>query len=204
VRNLDRATALLLERTPAVILAGLLLPLALAACGHSPPTAFFTLDPIAPASPPTASAIAPVQLAAVHIPSALDRPELVTQTGPNRVQVNDLDHWAAPLGEMMRRTLAQDLMARLPAGSVVPPGAPKPPGARALVVTVLQLTSGAGGKVDMQANWSLLPEGLSNASLSRNVELSASSGAGPDGEAAGMSRILADLAGRIAADLARS
>jgi uncharacterized lipoprotein YmbA len=117
------------------------------------------------------------------------------------VKVNDLDHWAAPLGEMMRRTLAQDLMARLPAGSFAPPGAPKPPGARALVVTVLQLTADAGGKVDMQANWSLIPDGASNAGASRNLDLSASSGPGPEGQAAGMSRILADLAGRIAAGL---
>lgn len=195
-------------RAPVVILAGLALafalPLALAACGHSPPTAFFTLDPVAPASAAAATAIAPVQLAAVHIPASLDRPELVTQTGPNRVQVNDLDHWAAPLGEMMRRTLAQDLMARLPAGSFALPDAPKPPGARALVVTVLQLTADAQGKVDMQASWSLLPAGSSAAVISRNVDLSASSAPGPQGEAAGMSRILADLAGRIAAELERS
>jgi uncharacterized lipoprotein YmbA len=191
-------------RAPVVILAGLVLPLSLAACGHSPATAYFTLDPVAPASISAAAAIAPVQLAAVHIPAVLDRPELVTQTGPNRVQVNDLEHWAAPLGEMMRRTLAQDLMARLPTGSFALPGAPKPPGARALVVTVLQLTADAQGKVEMQASWSLLAEGSSAASITRNVELSASSAPGPEGEAAGVSRILADLSDRIAADLKRS
>jgi uncharacterized lipoprotein YmbA len=182
----------------------MLLILALGGCGHSPPTAFYTLDPIAPAAAPGPGAIAPVQLTAVHIPAVLDRPELVAQTGPNQVHVSDLDHWAAPLGEMMRRALAQDLMARLPAGSFVPPGAPKPVDGRALVVTVLQLTATPDGRVRMEANWSLLEQGGSAAAVSRNLDLSAAGGPGAAGEAGGVSRVLADLADRIAADLARS
>lgn len=193
-------------RAPIHAVPGFVLVLAalgLAGCGHSPPTAFFTLDAIPPAAAPPAAAMAPVQLDAVHIPAALDRPELVTQTGPNQLAVNDLDHWAAPLDEMMRRALAQDLMARLPAGAFVPPGAPKPAGARALVVTVLQLRTGPDGRVDMNTNWSLLAGG-SSAAVSRNLHLSAAGAPGAAGEAGGISRVLADLADRIAADLSRS
>ncbi|MGH6957199.1 MAG: hypothetical protein ACREEW_11105, partial [Caulobacteraceae bacterium] len=59
---------------PAAPLASLASALAaltlLAACGHSPPTQFFTLDP----TPSSGEAIRPaalVQLAAVHIPALL-------------------------------------------------------------------------------------------------------------------------------------
>lgn len=177
--------------------------LVLAGCGHSPPSRFFTLAPApsaSPASGPASSraAIAPVQLDAVHIPAAIDRPEIVTETGPARVQISGQDRWAAPLGEMMRRTLAQDLASRLPQGAFVFPEAPKPQGTRGLVVTVLQLTASPDGRVDLQANWSLLDTGSRQAAGGDNLRLSATAGAGSAGQAQALSAVLGQLADHIA------
>jgi uncharacterized lipoprotein YmbA len=145
-----------------------------------------------------------VQLDAVRIPPDLDRPEVVTQIGANRVTVHDLDQWASPLGEMMRRTLAQDLLARLPAGSFVLPDAPAPAGVRGLVVDVLQLEARPGGQVTMQASWTLMAPGVRRATLTRDVELSAQSGPGPQGAAAATSLLIGQLADQMAQTLATS
>ena len=72
---------------PALLAAG---AAALAGCGSSPPTRFFTLDAAPPAAPPTpAAAIPPVRVDAVHIPPGLDRPELVRETAANGVLSGD-------------------------------------------------------------------------------------------------------------------
>lgn len=185
-----------LERTAAVLAV-----LLLAGCGHSPPTHFYTLDPSPPSRPaavPAASqSTAPIQLDAVHIPAALDRPQVVTQLGANRVEVHDFDQWASPLGEMMRRTLAQDLLARLPEGAFVLPDAPRPQAVRGLVVNVLEIDAAPGGRVTLQASWTLLTAGTTRAAIIRNVQLSASAGAGPQGTAAAMSQLLGQLADQI-------
>jgi len=173
----------------------------LAGCAHSPPTRFFTLDPVPADRPVAVSAMAPVQLDAVRIPPALDRPQVVTALGANRLDVHDLDQWASPLGEMMRRALAQDLLARLPDGGFVLPDAPRPSGVRGLVVDVLQLQADPSGRVTLQASWSLTAPGSREAVLIRNVRLSADAAPGAQGAAAAMSRLLGRLADQIAGAL---
>lgn len=81
--------------------------LLLSGCTHSPPTRFPVLDAPMPAQllPTRRSAIAPVQLDAVHVPAMLDWPELVTKTSANALTLSDQDQRGAPSGEMMRRTL---------------------------------------------------------------------------------------------------
>jgi uncharacterized lipoprotein YmbA len=181
----------------AILSVGLVLP----GCGHSPPTRFWTLDAVPSARAASAGPRAPVQLAAVHLPPALDRPQVVTQTGPGRLDVSDQDHWGAPLDEMMRRALAQDLLARLPEGAFIPPDSPRPAGARGLVVDVVQLQA-APDRVVLQANWTLTGGASGEALLSRTVQLSAPApGRDAGGQAEAISRLLGELSDRIAADL---
>jgi uncharacterized lipoprotein YmbA len=189
-------------RRLAILSAGLLL----AGCGHSPPTRFYTLDAVAPAHAVSAGPRAPVQLSAVHLPPALDRPQVVTQIGPNRLHVSEQDQWGAPLDDMMRRTLAQDLLARLPAGDFVSPEAPRPTGARGLVVDVVQLQA-TPDRVVLQANWTLTGGASGDVELSRTEQLSVELGAPAKGRDAGaqadaISRLLGELSDRIAAALA--
>ena len=173
----------------------------LAGCGHSPPTHFYTLDPTPPsrsaAAPGATAAGVPIQLNAVHIPGALDRPQVVTQLGANRLDVHDFDQWGSPLGEMMRRTLAQDLLSRLPEGEFVLPDAPRPQVVRGLVVNVLQIDASPGGRVTLQASWTLMEAGTTRAALIRNVQLSADAGPGSQGTAAAISQLLGQLADQI-------
>ena len=172
---------------------------ALAGCAGAK-TQFYTLDPaVGGPAPAYAAAYAgpPVRIDAVHVPPALDRLELVEPDGANAVKVRDLAHWAAPLGEMARRVLTQDLAARLPQGSVVFPDSPKPQGARGIVVDMLALSPGADG-VTLDASWSVLPGARGGALRQRQARLTTAAAAQP----AAISALIGQLADRIAADLA--
>jgi uncharacterized lipoprotein YmbA len=178
----------------------------LAGCGHSPQTRFFTLD----ALPPTGGAAGasftgpPLRLDSVHVPAALDRVEVVRQFAANELDVSDLDHWGAPLGELARRALTQDLNERLPAGAVIFPDSPKPALAQDLIVDVLDIHT-QGGAVTVTASYTLVQTRPQVSKIQRQVVLStlqASTDAA--GQADALSRILAQLADKIAADLAKT
>ena len=177
--------------------------LTLAACGSSPPTRFYVLEPVAPAQSAAAASGAPIRLAAVHLPEELDRLEIVSGLGPNRVELRSEDRWASPLDDMSRRVLAQDLEQRLPSQMLVPPHAPAPRSARALVIDLQAFGLDAAGTVRLQGGWSL--EGPDRQPLlRRTVDLSApAAGAGSQAQAAAMSRLLGELADQIAAVVAR-
>jgi uncharacterized lipoprotein YmbA len=145
--------------------------------------------------------IAPVQLDAVHIPSVLDRPQIVTRAAPGRLELDDQDQWGAPFGQLMRQALAQDLLARLPPGAFVLPEAPRPADARGVVVNVLELQGDGRGAVRLQASWSLLaPSG--KVLLTRDVQLAAPAATNrAPAQAAAISRLTGELADEIAAAL---
>ncbi|MGN6666351.1 MAG: PqiC family protein [Trinickia sp.] len=177
----------------------------LAACGHSPPTRYFSLQAVPPSAPlATASArMAPVQLGAVRIPASLDRPEVVAQDADYRLAVRENDQWGAPFAQMVRGTLAQDLLARLPRGSFILPGAPAPSGARGIVVTVLDLRANANGRMTFEGSWTLTAGEDGKAVMAQEVSLTEPMSS-PDSTAIAdaLSRLLGQLADRIAASLA--
>jgi uncharacterized lipoprotein YmbA len=184
------------------------LGLSLAACGHSDATHFFTLFPVAPTQPVVATAGGPpIRLRRVTVPSALDRVELVREVAPGEVKVSDFEHWAAPLGQTAVQVLAQDLAARLPAGALTPPAAPSPAGGVDVDVDILAFNV-AGGQAVMQVSWSEITRpsatgrgGQPSGSSTRLVELTAPvDTSGGLAEAQGLSRLLGQLADRIAAE----
>jgi len=182
----------------------LLLALTLADCGTSPKTHYFTLASVPPSEPAKASIAAPVTVAAVHVPPALDRSEMLRRTGANSVEISGQALWTAPLGEMIRRVLSEDLAARLPRGKVVLPDAPAPAHTERIVVAIAQFGPAADGKVALDGSWSLLRSGRDEPALRRDISLTAAAAADPAGEAAAMSRLLGQVATRIADTLAET
>lgn len=173
------------------------LAFALAGCGSSPPTHYYTLDPVPAAT--RSGADAPVQVVAVHIPPSLDRQEMVRQTAANQVDVSDQNRWSAPFGEIAQRVLTQDLAARLPKGTVVLPQQPAPPNARKVVLDILQFERQASGAVTFDGSWSVLRADSTTPVASRHVHLKEPAGAGYAAQAQAMSRILGTIADQIAA-----
>ncbi|MGH6957257.1 MAG: PqiC family protein, partial [Caulobacteraceae bacterium] len=124
-------------------------------------------------------------------------------TAPDRLNLADQDQWGAPLGQLIRRALAQDLQARLAPGTLILPGAPRPAGARALVVNVIEFQPGTDGRVRLQASWTLMAGKPLAAVLTRDASLvSEGPTTGGQSQAAAMSALLGELSDRIAASLA--
>ena len=171
---------------------------ALAGCS-SPKTTLLTLD----AAPPAPDAVhadyrgLPIAVPAVHLPASLDRAEFVHQESAGEVKVDDFARWTAPLGLLARDTLVRDLTARLPAGSVLPPGSGGSVGhARTLDVTILAFQSGPSGAT-MQVAYRALPGGAV-----QQLSLSAPSlGIAPVPTAQAFAVLIGQLADRIAADM---
>lgn len=186
--------------TPSILarLGGLALVAVLAGCAGAP-TRIHTLEPTA--APDRVAWPGPAfRVDAVHIPPAYDRPEVVRRSSPYTVTLSDRDRWAAPLGDLVRRTLTQDLAARLPPGAVIFPDAPKPTQAQGLVVDILSIASGADGMV-MEASWTWLPPREAGAAAPR-PPLSATMrtpglGGSPQALAPELSTLLGQLADAI-------
>lgn len=180
-------------------LCAVLASVALTACGSSPPTHFYTLDPVPPGRPRASLAGPPIEVGRVILPPDLDRLSIVTRAGPGRLAVSGEDRWAAPLDGMVQRVLAADLAARLPQSHVLAPGDPAPRGGvRTVTVNARRFDSDATGQVTLDAGWALL-SGTPPVPVRRGHETitvqAGTAAAGP--EAAAMSRALAELADRI-------
>ena len=134
----------------------LALALALAGCGHSPPTQFYTLDAVPPRQPTASTASATVAVGDVRLPATLDRLSIVMRNGLNRLDVSDQARWVAPLQGMIRRVLADDLRLRLGTQHVLPPGDPMPQGpVNTVVLNVQDFIGSRDGTVTLDADWSV-------------------------------------------------
>ena len=60
-----------------------------------------------------------IGLGPIKLPEYLDRDEVVTRVGPNRLELSDKDRWAEPLNDNFRQVLAQDLTQSLGTHSVI-------------------------------------------------------------------------------------
>lgn len=182
----------------------LLLAFMLAGCGTSPRTHYYTLAPATAPDHDKVRLSSPITVSAVDLPPSLDRSSMVHRTGENTVAINGEDQWAAPLGEMTRRVLSQDLADDVPKDKLVLPGAPAPPGTRRIVVSIVQFGTTPDGRVVLTGSWSMINGGGDTPAFSHAVALATPApAAGSEGEAAGMSRLLRQLASQIAETLAQ-
>jgi uncharacterized lipoprotein YmbA len=104
------------------ILAVLAAGLTLAGCADTPPTRFYTLSPLADApggTPPAKLPELTVGVGPITLPPYLDRPQLVTRAGGNRMVLADFDSWVEPLSGMFARVLAENLALLLGTDDVV-------------------------------------------------------------------------------------
>jgi uncharacterized lipoprotein YmbA len=174
----------------------------LAGCGASPPSKFYVLtaDPV----PPRAGAAAAntVALGRVTLPGALDRPQIARRRGANEIVFSEEERWAGPLDDMLRRVLADDLAARLPAGVMLVESSAKPPPGVTIALDVSRFDADESGTVTLAARWEAI--GRNGASLGAPRESTiVEPGSGKDAAAvvATMSRAVAALAARIATGL---
>jgi uncharacterized lipoprotein YmbA len=132
----------------------------------------------------------------------MDRIEITTEMAPGEFRINDLDHWAAPLGQMVRQALTEDLMVRLPEGRVISPHLPKPQGAIGIDLDIIAFSADAKG-TRLEASWMINPRDSKPRLAPRMLVLKDdTSSPGAVATARALSELLAKLADRISEELA--
>ena len=172
-----------------------LMTMALNGCGSSPPTEFITLDAAFPHHSVPVYAGPPVVVGRMTLPPELDRLSLVRRAQANRLNINGVVKWAAPLDLLVRHALAVDLADRLPPGAVIIPGEPQPQKHALLLVVVFnRFSADLSGEVKLQAVWTLMEATSGKVLLTRTSSVTASAASTGVGDiAAAISQALGKL-----------
>ena len=129
-----------------------LLLLGLLGCSTTPPAAFYTLSPgLAPVG--TALPLS-LGLTLSEFPEALDRPQMMLRGGENRLDIQELHRWAAPLEGQVRRVLRENLAttgARVETYPWPRDFAPE----RQIRLAITRFDGRPGATADLQARWTL-------------------------------------------------
>ena len=88
----------------------------------APPVEFYTLSSISAAgenaNPAGAAPNIAIGVGPVEIPQVLDRPQIVTRSGPNKIALDEFHRWAGPLQANFARVLAENIAILLPTEQV--------------------------------------------------------------------------------------
>jgi uncharacterized protein len=181
--------------------------LAIAACGGTAPSRFYTLSSVPPAAPVVAPAatgqgdqrLSTLLVGTIDLPQTLDRPQFVRRSGSNTVDIAELDRWSEPLEGMIRRCLADDLAARLPRTRILTSELPSVPIDNRLMLEIDRFEADESGRVRLNAQWFVSSEDAAAPRLSRRSTIEERAG-GTDTEAivVAMSSALATLSSEMA------
>jgi uncharacterized protein len=178
--------------------AGSAIAMALGGC-RSASTRIYALGPAAPASHIDVYHAPALRVDTLNVPAAWDRMEIL-RLSAGTLQISDFDHWAAPLAQMARQTLTEDLDQRLPPGSVIYPRLSKPSGALGVSVDILDFSILAS-QASMRASWIIAPSEQAAGAKRNAAEFRSSmSSEEPAAIAHAWSDLIGQLADRIAAD----
>lgn len=175
-----------------------LVSVAAGGCSASTPARFYTLDSTAAAggAPPAHYA---VLVGPVSIPASVDRPQIVVQVAPNRVELDEFNRWAAPLDDGIARAVAGDLAVQLGTSDVaIAPLATFTPAYR-VTIDVQRFDSIAGEAAVIEAVWAVRKVADGKTRSGRTNAREPLPEAGFDALAAAHSRALAKLSQDIAA-----
>lgn len=185
--------AMLLGRLGVAVLAAAAL-----GCGSSAPSRYYTLESTAAVQgSPTAGY--GIMVGPVSVPASVDRPEFVVQVAPNRVEVDEFNRWAAPLGEGIARTVAGNLSVLLGTPDVAVAPFANFDAAYRVTINVQRFDSLKGGSVLVEAVWTVRRVEGGTTVSGRTIAQEAAEGEGFDGLAQAHSRALATLSADIAA-----
>lgn len=173
---------------------------------RTPNAEFFVLRSLAEPPAVPAGATGPVGVLPVRMPGYLDRSQIVTDMGGDRLAIHEYARWAELLTPAVTRTLAENLAILLPETRVLQ----YPWRADALLrcrvaVDLRALTPQGDGTVRLEGRWALLPAGeerplvLHPVALRRGPLPVGKEGMEPGPAVEAMSQLLAELSGQIAA-----
>ncbi|HVX47098.1 MAG TPA: PqiC family protein [Mycobacteriales bacterium] len=178
----------------------LLTTLAVSAC-TSPDPAYYALAPV----PGRTRAGGPrsVKLRRIALAGYLDRETIIRGRAGYRLETAANQRWGESLGEMIGRTLAEDLTQRLPGSTVFTEmSSISAEGDATVEIDIQRFDAGPDGSVLLVAQIAIERKGARTASVRRPVRLSSPAAASDtDSLVAAMSAAVGQLADVIAAEL---
>ena len=172
-------------------------------CSATPPSRFYALDSTATAGGAPAARDA-VIVGPVSIPGSVDRPQLVVQVSPNRMEVGEFDRWISPLDDSIARAVAGNLSVLLGTPDVATaPFANFDPVYR-VTIDVQRFDSIQSEAAVVDAVWAVRKTTGGQTRSGRTVAREAVQGEGFDALAAAHSRAIGTLSSDIAAAIRAS
>ncbi len=127
-----------------------------AGCGTSPASRFYTLSPTVRSDGVMTATVQPIALVirSVQLPMEVDRPQIVTRTGENTLQLAEFDRWASPLRDSIPQLIADNLSALLQTDRVaVYPSRPGGSADGEVLVQITRFEGRLGGACALDAQW---------------------------------------------------
>jgi uncharacterized lipoprotein YmbA len=182
--------------------------LLLAGCRSTPPaTAFYTLTSVTKAERAGQNTAAMRELAVgigpVQLPEYLDRPQIVTRTGPDKVALSEFNRWGGSLRQDFPRVLAENVAALLGTDRVLayPWGDRLDPAYR-VALNVQQFDGALAGPAVLRVTWIVTGrEGKTPLSVRKTEIQEPVSGRDYDALVAAQSRAVAALSREIAEEI---
>lgn len=149
-----------------------------AGCASTPSSSFYTLQALSSSTQPVWSTPGPRPLAIgvgpVTFADYLNRPQIITRTGPNELAFAEFNRWAGPLLDNFRRVLAENLAILLNTDRVlVFPWENSAQVEYQVKLDVQQFDGALGGRVELVAWWSVHGKDDDQLLLSRKSRVSA-------------------------------
>jgi uncharacterized lipoprotein YmbA len=185
------------------------LSLGLTACGSSPAVRFYTLTSLQEGKNSPAIEMAErrgiVAVGPIEIADYLDRPQIVRREGATSVTLLEFDRWAGSLQSDLARALVDNLAVLLgPGGYVVLPWEVTAHADGRVQVSVTRFEGTGQDTVVLDALWTLHGKEKGEILAAGNAVIVEPVGGGGAGEMVeAMSRALAELSRRIAAEAER-
>lgn len=170
----------------------------LAGCATSPASKFYTLSPVQLAEPLKAADRMVIAFDPVSVPELVDRSQIVSRLGANRVSIDEFARWAEPLKSQIPRVLAADLAQLIPGAIVSTYPQRVDENAYRVSVDVQNFDSSMDGTVMLIVIWSVRSPKRGEKTGGRSVVSRTATGSGYDALANAYSRALASMASDIA------
>lgn len=170
------------------------------------PSSFYTLTSTLSAkdrAAPLADKGLAIGVGPVRFPEFLDRPQIVSRAGPNRLVLDEFHRWGGSLQDDFLRVLGENLGQLLGTSRIlVEPAEARFPLDFRVIADVLSFEGTAGGEVAFKVRWAVLDPYLAQALVVReNSYRSRARGEDPEAMIAALSETVAAFSRDLAAQL---
>ena len=175
----------------------------LTACASTPPTHFYTLEPLSQNQAKVSATVAKkllIGIGPLSLPTLLDRRHIVTRTENNSIEIADFDQWAAPLKDNIIAVLSKNVATLQP--NMMVRGYPWSVYGDMdyrVIIDITRFETQRPKSVSLEANWAIMEEKnhkiINNGQTKIEQSLSNES---YDSMAQGLSKLLSDFSQQIA------